>query len=79
MAEKRIFLIFVDLFLNFCKANKNCDYSANFQNFCTFFFYMGLHYVDFTFAFDITLIGLEMTEIWPKYIAQVFLPPLPPP
>ena len=52
MAEKRIFLIFVDLFLNFCKANKNCDYSANF------------HYVDFTF--DTTLIQLEMIEIWPK-------------
>ena len=38
---------------------------------------MGPHYVDFTFAFDTTLIRLEMTEIWPKYIEQVFL--LPPP
>ena len=36
---------------------------------------MGLHYVDFTFAFDTTLIRLEMTEIWPKYVAKAFLPP----
>ena len=35
------------------------------------------HYVDFTFAFDTTLIRLEMTEIWPKYVAQAFLPPTP--
>ena len=55
-------------FLNFCKAKKNCDYTAN-------FFYMGPHYVDFTFAFDTTLIQLEMTEILPKYVAQAFLPP----
>ena len=71
MAEKRIFLIFVDSFLNFGKVNKNCDYSANFHNFLG-----GLHYVDFTFAFDTTLIQLEMTDIWPKYVAQAFLPPL---
>ena len=38
---------------------------------------MGLHYVDFTFAFDTTLIQLEMTEIWPKHVAQAFLPPPP--
>ena len=31
---------------------------------------MGPHYVDFTFAFDTTLLRLEMTEIWPKYVAQ---------
>ena len=31
MAEKRIFLIFVDSFLNFCAANKKWDYSVNFQ------------------------------------------------
>ena len=31
---------------------------------------MGPHYVDFTFAFDIPLIQLEMTEIYPKYEAQ---------
>ena len=36
---------------------------------------MGPHYVDFTFAFDTTLIRLEMTEIWQKYVAQAFLPP----
>ena len=35
---------------------------------------MGPHYVDFTFAFDPTLIRLEMTEIWPKYVDKVFLP-----
>ena len=40
-----------------------------------FFFYMGLHYVDFTYAFDTTLIRLEMTDIWPQYVAQAFLPP----
>ena len=39
------------------------------------FFYMGLYYVVFTFAFDTTLIQLEMTEIWPKYLAQAFLSP----
>ena len=33
MSQKRIFLIFVDSFLNFCKANKNCNYSATTQNF----------------------------------------------
>ena len=35
---------------------------------------MGPHYVDFTFAFDTTLIRLEMTKIWPKCVAQAFLP-----
>ena len=44
MAEKRIFLIFVDSFLNFCKVNKNFDYSK----FLQFFFYTGPHYMDFT-------------------------------
>ena len=43
--------------------------------FIAIFFLMGPHYVDFTFAFDTTLIRLEMTEIWPKYVAQAFLPP----
>ena len=37
--------------------------------------YMGPHYLDFKFAFDTTLIRLEMTDIWPKYVAQAFLPP----
>ena len=36
---------------------------------------MGPHYVDFTFAFDTTLLRLEMTEIWPKYVAQAFMSP----
>ena len=40
--RKTPFLVFCDLFLNFCKANKNYDYSVNFQKFCKFFFYMGL-------------------------------------
>ena len=35
---------------------------------------MGLHYVYFIFAFDTTLIRLEMTEIWPKYVAEAFCP-----
>ena len=34
---------------------------------------MGPNYVDFTFAFDTTLIQLEMTEIWSEYVAQGFL------
>ena len=37
---------------------------------------MGPHYVNSTFAFDTILIRLEMTEIWPKYVAQAILPPL---
>ena len=41
----------------------------------TFFFYMGLNYVDFPFAFVTTVIRLVMTEIWPKYVAQAFLLP----
>ena len=49
----------------------------NFQNFSIFFFYMGSHYVDFTFAFNTPLIRLEMTEIRPKYVAQALLPPPP--
>ena len=38
---------------------------------------MGPHYMDFTFSFDTTLNRLEMTDIWPKYVAQAFLPPPP--
>ena len=34
---------------------------------------MGPPYVDLTFAFDTTLIRLEMIEIGSKYVAQVFL------
>ena len=54
---------FFDLFLNFFKAIKNWDYSANFQNCCNFFFVMGPHYVDFAFAFDTTLIILVLMLI----------------
>ena len=36
---------------------------------------MGPHYVDFTFGFDTTLIQFEMTEIWPKCVAQASPPP----
>ena len=32
------------------------------------------HYVDYTFAFDTSLIRLEITEIWPKYVAEAFSP-----
>ena len=74
MAERRPFLIFFDLFLNFCKANKNSDHLPNFKNVCKKNFYMGPHYVNFTFAFYTTLIRLEL---WPKYVAQAFLPPPP--
>ena len=38
---------------------------------------MGPHYVDFTFAFDSTLIRLDMTKIQPKYVVQAFLSPPP--
>ena len=38
---------------------------------------MGSHYVDFTFAFDTTLIHLEMSDIWPEYVAHAFLSPPP--
>ena len=50
---------------------------GQFSKFVQFFFLHGPHYVDFTFAFDTTLIRLEMTEIWPKDLAQAFLPPPP--
>ena len=56
------------------KGKPKSQLLGQFSKFCTFFFYMGLHYVNFTFAFDTTLIRLEMTEIWPKYVAQAFLP-----
>ena len=74
MAKKHPSMTFYDLFLNVCKANKNCDYSANFQKNLAKFFYIGPHIVKFTFAFDTTLIRLEMTKIWPK--VQSFLPSL---
>ena len=48
-----------------------------FKIFANFFFYMGPHYLDFPFAFDTTLIRLEMTKIWPEFVAQAFLPPPP--
>ena len=35
------------------------------------------HNVDFTFAFGTTLILLEMTKIWPEYVAQAFFAPPP--
>ena len=57
-------------FLNFCKANKNCAPIS--KIFAKIFFYMGPHYVDFIFAFDTTLIQLEMTEIWQnKHISKL--------
>ena len=36
---------------------------------------MGPDYVDFTFAFDTTIIRLKLTDIYLYYVAQVFLPP----
>ena len=48
-----------------------------FKIFANFFFYMGPQFVDFTFAFDSTLIRLEMTKIWPeKCSTGVFAPHL---
>ena len=42
---------------------------GQFSTFLHFFLY-GSHHVDFTFAFDTIIIRLEMTEIWPKYVAH---------
>ena len=36
---------------------------------------MGPDYVDFTFAFNTTIIRLKLTDIYLYYVAQVFLPP----
>ena len=48
---------------------------GQFSKFLQFFFFMGPHFVEFTFAFDNIIIGPEMTEIWSKYVVQAFLPP----
>ena len=68
MAEKCPLLIFFDSFLNFCKANKNCEYFANLQNFCKFFSTWGL-------IMWVSHFRLKMTNLWPKYVVQAFLPP----
>ena len=49
--RKCIFLIFVDLFLYFCKAKKNCDYLVNFQNFWTICFLHGVSLCGFHICF----------------------------
>ena len=36
---------------------------------------MGPDYVDFTFAFNTTIIRLKLTDIYLYYVAQGFLPP----
>ena len=41
-----------------------------FKIFTIFLFYIVLHYVEFKFAFDTTVIRLEMTAIWPEFVAQ---------
>ena len=38
-------------FLNLCKVNKNCDHSANFQNFCKQFFLHGASLCGFHICF----------------------------
>ena len=39
-----------------CYVKLNCDNSANFKKNIYFFFYMGPHFVESTFAFDTTII-----------------------
>ena len=46
-----------------------------FSKFMHLFFYIGLHYADFTYAFHTTLIRLEKTDVWPKYVGRRFWPP----
>ena len=75
MAEKRISSFFLTRFQIFVRPTK-VVITRPILKFFVHFFYMGLHYVDFTFIFDTTLIRLEMTEIWPKKVAQAVLPPL---
>ena len=76
MANKRIFLFFVDSFLNFCKANKNCDYSANFQSFCIFLLLHGASLCGFHICFwyhsNPTWNDWDMAKI---YSEDVFVPP----
>ena len=57
----------------FVRRTKIAITQSIFKIFAIKFFYMGPHYVDFTFAFDTTLIRLEMTEIWPKYFAPPWI------
>ena len=76
MAERHPFLIFNDLFLIFCKANKNCDYSDNIQDFCQNFSLhgaslCGLH-ICFLYHSNTTLIDFDMAKIC---CAGVFAPP----
>ena len=63
--RKMPFLVFFYLFL-FVRQTKFAITRPIFEIVAEFYFYTGPHYVDFTFAFDTTLIQLEMTEIWPK-------------
>ena len=51
------------LALNFLLGEQKLWLPGQFSKFLHIFFYMGLRYVDFTFAFDTPLIRLEMTEI----------------
>ena len=74
MTEKRPFWIFFTHFWIFVRWTKIAITRSIFK-ILAFFFYMGPHYVDFTFAFETSLIRLEMTEIWPENAAQAFLPP----
>ena len=72
--RKTPFLDFLLLVFEFLEGKQTLRLLGQLSKFLIFF-YMGPYYVDFTFASDTTLIRLDMTEIWPKYVAQAFLPP----
>ena len=77
MAENHIFLIFVDSYLNFSRRTKIAINRPIFKIFAKIFSYMGPHYVNFTFAFDTTLIQLKITKICPNMQRRHFCPPSP--
>ena len=62
-----LFVTLNNLELIFAKLSFNFNFNFNLVE----------SWLDFTFDFDTTLIWIEMTEIWPKYVAQAFLPPTP--
>ena len=74
LSSKKIFSKIVRIF---ARRTKIAITRPIFKNFADFVFYMGPHYVEFTFALNTTIIRLKITEIWPEYVAQAFLPPPP--
>ena len=53
---------------------KNFQLFGQFSKLLRFFVYMVPYFMELTFVFDTTLIRLEMTEIWPKFVGQAFFP-----